>query len=66
MTSLLDDFNVREEILKGVSDFWKSVTKGVKNSTKSALTIDSGRRIDSSSFKTVKDFGKGNVMCGSL
>ena len=64
---------VRDAILKqgktateGAAYFWGNVTKGVQDSTKGALTVDSGRRASVGTFKAGKDFARGDVMCGSL
>jgi len=46
--------------------FWGNVTKGVQDSTKGALTVDSGRRAGVGTFKASKDFAGGDAMCGSL
>ena len=51
---------------EGTAYFWGNVTKGVQDSTKGALTIDSGRRAGIGTFKASKDFARGDVMCGSL
>nr|YP_010516924.1 hypothetical protein ON925_pgp119 [Haslea provincialis]UXN44706.1 hypothetical protein [Haslea provincialis] len=46
--------------------FWGNITKGVQDSTKSALMIDSGRRVGTGTFKASKDFAKGDLICGTL
>ena len=46
--------------------FWRNVTKGVQDSTKGALIVDSGRRVGVGTFKASKDFARGDFMCGSL
>ena len=51
---------------EGAACFWENVTKGVQDSTKGALTVDSGRRAGVGTFKAGKDFARGDVMCGSL
>ena len=69
----LNGLGVRDAILKqgktapeGAAYFWGNVTKGVQDSTKGALTVDSGRRAGVGTFKAGKDFARGDVMCGSL
>jgi hypothetical protein len=64
---------VRDAILEkgktateGAAYFWGNVTKGVQDTTKGALTVDSGRRVGVGTFKASKDFAKGDVMCGTL
>ena len=64
---------VRHTILKqgktateATAYFWGNVTKGVQDSTKGALTVDSGRRISSGTFKASKDFARSDVLCASL
>ena len=64
---------VRDAILEhgktaaeGTAYFWGNLTKGVQDSTKGALTVDSGRRAGIGTFKASKDFARGDVMCGSL
>ena len=46
--------------------FCGNVTKGVQDSTKGALTIDSGRRAGIGTFKASKDFARGDLMYGTL
>ena len=73
MVGPLNGPGVRDTILKQgktstESDayFWGNITKGVQDSTKGALTVDSGRRAGVGTFKASKDFARGDVMCGSL
>ena len=46
--------------------FLGNVTKGVQETTKGALTIDSGRRAGAGTFKASKDFARGDALCGTL
>lgn len=73
MAGPLDGPGVRDAILKqgkiakeGTAYFWGNITKGVQDSTKGALTIDSGRRVGVGTFKAASDFGRGDVLCGGL
>lgn len=40
--------------------------KQLQNTGKNALTAQSGSRIGSGSFKAMKDFNRGDVICGSV
>lgn len=51
---------------EGAAFFWGNITKGVVDSGKGALTVDSGRRVGVGTFKASKDFARGDIMCGSL
>ena len=69
----LNGAGVRDAILnqgktstEGVAYFWGNVTKGVQESTKGAVTVDSGRRAGVGTFKASKDFARGDVICGGL
>lgn len=73
MGSPLNGPGVRDAILnqgktatEGAAYFWGNVTKGVQDSTKGALTVDSGRRVGVGTFKASKDFARGDAMCGGL
>ena len=46
--------------------FWGNVTKGVQDSNKGALTVDSGRRAGVGMYKAIKDFYKRDLIFGSL
>jgi len=46
--------------------FWGNITQGVQDSTKGALTIDSGRRAGVGTFKASKDFARNDILCGTL
>lgn len=46
--------------------FWGNLTKGLQDSTKGAITVDSGRRAGVGTFKASKDFARGDMICGSL
>lgn len=73
MVGPLNGPGVRDAILnqgktatEGAAFFLENVTKGVQDSTKGALTIDSGRRAAVGTFKAGKDFTRGDAICGSL
>ena len=46
--------------------FVGNITKGVQDSTKGAIMVDSGRRAGVGTFKASKDFARGDAICGSL
>jgi hypothetical protein len=46
--------------------FWGNLAKGLQDSTKGAITVDSGRRASVGTFKASKDFARGDMICGSL
>ena len=73
MSSPLNGPGVRDAILKqgtiiteSAAYFWGNIIEGVQDSTKDALTIDSGRRAGVGTFKASNDFAKGDVVCGGL
>ena len=77
MVGPLNGPGVRDAILsqgmtptEAAAFFWentgKVVAKGVQDSTKGALTVDSGRRVGAGTFKASKDFARGDAICGSL
>ena len=73
MAGPLNGPGVRDAILnqgtkatESAAYFWGNVTKGVQDSTKGALTIDSGRRAGVGTFKASKDFARGDAVCGTL
>ena len=41
-------------------------TKGIQDSAKGAVMIDSGRRAGAGTFKATADFARGDMICGSL
>ena len=51
---------------KQFSYFWGNLAKTVQDSTKGGLTVDSGRRIGTSSFKASKDYSHGDMVCTGL
>lgn len=64
---------VRDTILKqgmkateASAYFWDNAAKAVQDSSKGALTLHSGKRIATTSFKATKDFGRGDSVCGTL
>jgi hypothetical protein len=73
MAGPLNGNGVRDAILsqgksatESAAYFWGNVTKSAQDSTKGALTIDSGRRSGIGIFKASKDFARGDVVCGTL
>lgn len=69
----LNGAGVRDGILKqgqkateATAYFWGNVTQGVQDSTKGALTLDSGKRGATGIYKAGKDFARGDVVCGTL
>jgi hypothetical protein len=73
MVRPLSSSGVRDAILnqgktatESAAYFWGNVTKGVQDSTKGALTLDSGRRVGVGTFKASKDFARGDALCGGL
>ena len=73
MADPLNGAGVRDTILsqgktatESATFFWGNVTKGVQDSTKDALTVDSGRRAGVGTFKASKDFDRGDIVCVSL
>ena len=73
MAGPLNGAGVRDAILdhgksatESAAYFWGNITKGVQDSTKGALTVDSGRRAGAGTFKASKDFARSDVVCGSL
>jgi len=73
MTNFLNGNEVRDFILKqGYSSTEAAAfalgnwTKGIAETSKTALTAQSGSRIGSGAYKATKDFSKGDVMCGTL
>ena len=73
MAGPLNGAGVRDAILRqgktateSAAYFWGNFTKGVQDSTKGALTVDSGRQAGVGTFKASEDFARGDVMCGSL
>nr|UBA15737.1 hypothetical protein [Pseudo-nitzschia hainanensis] len=73
MGGLLNSPGVRDAILEhgktateGTAYFWGNITKGVQDSTKGSVAIDSGRRAGVGTFKASKDFARGDAVCGSL
>ena len=73
MVSPLNGQGVQDAILEqgktateGTTFFWRNITKTVQDSSKGALTLDSGRRVGVGTFKASKDFARGDRICGSL
>lgn len=73
MNAPLNGPGVRDAILKhgktateSTAFFWGNITQGVQDSTKGALTADSGRRAGIGVFKASKDFARGDALCGTL
>jgi hypothetical protein len=73
MGNPLNGPGVRDKILsqgkattEATAYFWGNVTQSVQDGTKGVLTVDSGRRIGTGTFKASKDFARGDTMCGTL
>ena len=73
MVGPLNGPGVRDTILKQgktstESDayFWGNITKGVQETGKGALTIDSGKRAGTGIFKASTDFARGDTVYGGL
>jgi len=73
LINALNGAGVQDSILKqgtkateSTAYFWGNVTQGVQDSTKGALTIDSGRRTGVGIFKSRKDFARADTLCGGL
>ena len=46
--------------------FQGNVTTAVQETTKGGLTAHSGKRLATNGFKAAKDFGRGDLVCGTL
>ena len=67
MTNPLNGPGVRDAILAESSAyFWGNMTQSVQDMAKSTVTIDSGRRTASGTFKATKDFARGDTVCLGL
>lgn len=73
MVTPLNADGVRDAILtqgqsatEAAAFFWGNVTRLVQDSSKGALTVDSGKRIGVGAYKAGKDFSRGDVVCGTL
>ena len=73
MNGALNGPGVRDAILnqgktttEGIAFFLGNVTKSVQDSSKGAVTVDSGRRTGIGVFKAGNDFANGDPICGSL
>ena len=73
MAGILSGEAVRDTILtqgktatEAAAYFWGNVTKGIVDSSKGAITVDSGRRVGAGTFKASSDFARGDAICGSL
>ena len=54
------------ETTEAAACFWGNLTQSIQDSTKGLVTMDSGKRAAVGTFKATKDFGRGDVLCGSL
>ena len=73
MSGPLNSADVCDKILKqgmkateSTPYFLENVTKGVQETGKGALTVDSGKRAGTDIFKASKDFARGDTVCGGL
>ena len=73
MSRPLNGAGVRDKILsqgkqatEATAYFWGNVTKSFHEITKGNLTIESGRRAATGTFKASKDFARGDVVCSTL
>ena len=73
MVNPLNGGQVRDYILKqgysateAAAYSWGNFTEAIANTGKGALTAQSGSRIGSGAFKATKDFGRGDIVCGTL
>ena len=55
-----------KEATESTAYFWGNITKGIQDSTKGALTVDSGRRAGVGTFKASKDFARGDTISVGL
>ena len=73
MVGPLNGAGVRDTILEqgmkateSTAYFFGNITKGIQETGKGALTIDSGKRVGTGVFKASKDFARGDLVCGGL
>lgn len=73
MGDILNGPAVRDAILKegystteALAFFVGNLMKGVEETSKGAITVDSGRRAGLGTFKAGKDFSRGDTLCASL
>ena len=73
MSGPLNGPGVRDKILEqgmkateSTAYFWGNLTKGIQDTGKGALTMDSGKRARTGVFKASKDFARGDTICGGL
>lgn len=73
MSGPLNGAGVRDKILEqgmkateSTAYFWGNLTKGIQDTSKAALTMDSGKRAGTGVFKASKDFARGDTVCGGL
>ena len=73
MAGPLNGAGVRDKIIEhgmkateSTAYFWGNITRGIQETGKGALTIDSGKRVGSGLFKASKDFARGDAFCGGL
>ena len=73
MNGLLNGPGVRDTTLnhgksatESAAYFWNNITKGVQDTAKGAIVVDSGRRAATGTFKSDKDFARGDALCGGL
>lgn len=73
MVNPLNGPQVRDFILKhgysateAAAYSWGNITQGIANTGKVTLSAQCGNRVGSATFKATKDYGRGDVVCGTL
>ena len=54
------------KVTESTAYFWGNITKGIQETSKGALTIDSGKRAGTGIFKASTDFARGDTVYGGL
>ena len=62
MVNPLNDPQVRD----AAGFAWVNFPQAIANTGKGVLTAQCGNRIGSGAFKATKDFGRGDLLCGTL
>lgn len=73
MVNPLNGPQVRDAIIKkgyeateSAAFAWGNATQALADTGKGVLTAQCGSRVGSGAYKAAKDFGKGDVVCGTL
>jgi hypothetical protein len=73
MVNPLNGPQVRDFILKqgystteAAAFSWGNITEEIVNTGKGVLTAQCGNRVGSGAYKATKDFGRGDLICGTL